>query len=74
MQFDSFSDFIAMGGYGIYVWSSMLVTFLGLGAIALEASWSRQKIKQEARAQQARTQRIQRAKGASTQQQSSHTS
>jgi len=22
MQFDSFSDFIAMGGYGFYVWLS----------------------------------------------------
>jgi len=70
MQFDSFNDFINMGGYGVYVWSSMLVTFLGLGALALEASWVRRKISQEARAQQARAERIQRAKAASTAQSS----
>ncbi|MCO4321692.1 heme exporter protein CcmD [Aliidiomarina quisquiliarum] len=70
MYFDSFSAFIHMGGYGVYVWSSMFVTFFGLGALALEASWARRKITQEARAQQARAERIQRAKSASTQQQS----
>ena len=67
MQFDSFSSFIAMGGYGVYVWSSMLVTFVGLGALALETKWVRRTLKQEAQAQQARAQRIQRAKRASTQ-------
>lgn len=74
MQFDTFSSFIAMGGYGVYVWSSMFVTFFGLGALAFEVHWGRRKIKQEAQAQQARTQRIQRAKSASTQQHSSQVS
>jgi heme exporter protein D len=27
IYFDSFSDFIAMGGYGAYVWSSFAITF-----------------------------------------------
>lgn len=27
MIWDSWSDFFAMGGYGLYVWGSFLVTF-----------------------------------------------
>ena len=30
MNFQSFSDFLAMGGYGLYVWGSMGVTAAGL--------------------------------------------
>jgi heme exporter protein D len=26
-MWDSWSDFVAMGGYGVYVWGSYLVTF-----------------------------------------------
>ncbi len=33
MQWASWSDFWAMGGYGLYVWGSYLVTFV---AIVLE--------------------------------------
>jgi heme exporter protein D len=32
-MWDSWSDFVAMGGYGLYVWGSYLVTF---ALIALE--------------------------------------
>jgi len=28
----SFGDFLAMGGYGFYVWGAYAVTFLGLAA------------------------------------------
>ncbi|MCC5855573.1 MAG: heme exporter protein CcmD [Idiomarina sp.] len=62
MQFDSFSAFIDMGGYGLYVWSAFFVTFFALGLLALEAVMVRQKLIKEARAQQARAERIQRAK------------
>ena len=34
MQFDSFSDFIAMGGYGFYVWLSFgTCAFILLGIL-----------------------------------------
>jgi heme exporter protein D len=32
MQWNSFSDFIQMGGYGFYVWGSYGVTFVLLAA------------------------------------------
>ncbi|TRW50274.1 heme exporter protein CcmD [Aliidiomarina halalkaliphila] len=62
MQFDSWSAFIAMGGYGVYVWSAFFVTFLCFGLLALEAVWRRTKLRDEARKQQARQQRIEKAK------------
>jgi heme exporter protein D len=33
MNWHSVNDFLAMGGYGLYVWGSVLVVFLG---VALE--------------------------------------
>ncbi|MDR9828178.1 heme exporter protein CcmD [Vibrio sp. FNV 38] len=30
MHFDSFSDFIAMGGYSAYVWSAFGITYLAM--------------------------------------------
>lgn len=35
MQWGSWSEFWAMGGYGFYVWGSYLVTFAGLVAEVL---------------------------------------
>jgi heme exporter protein D len=37
MHWHSFQEFIAMGGYGLYVWSSFGITFLlmGIEVIAL---------------------------------------
>ena len=32
MQWNSFSEFISMGGYGFYVWASYGVTFVLLAA------------------------------------------
>ena len=37
MQFDSFADFIAMGGHGPYVWMAYGATFLVLAACYLQA-------------------------------------
>lgn len=31
MHWHSFQEFIAMGGYGLYVWSSFGITFLLMG-------------------------------------------
>ena len=39
MRWESWADFWAMGGYGVYVWGSMGVTFL---LMALEVFLARQ--------------------------------
>lgn len=46
MNWGSLEDFLAMGGYGFYVWGSYIVT---LAAIALEL-WSLRQRKLRARA------------------------
>ena len=40
MQFDSFADFLNMGGYAFYVWLSFGVTFLAMGIIAIPVSYT----------------------------------
>lgn len=42
-QFDSISDFFAMGGYGFYVWLSYGLTFLACGLLIWQ---SKREIKQ----------------------------
>ncbi|BCL70678.1 putative Cytochrome c-type biogenesis protein CcmD [Vibrio nigripulchritudo MADA3029] len=42
MHFDSFSDFLAMGGYASYVWGAFGITFLSM-LILLFASIKRSK-------------------------------
>ncbi|WP_026972651.1 heme exporter protein CcmD [Aliagarivorans marinus] len=44
MQFDSFSDFVAMGGYGFYVWLSFGCTLLTLGAVVVDSIFKRQAL------------------------------
>lgn len=44
MQFDSFSDFVAMGGYGFYVWLSFGCTLLTLGAVVVDSILKRQAL------------------------------
>lgn len=62
MQFNSIQEFVAMGGYGLYVWLSF-----GLGLLSLVilwwSSWSTKKrLFKQVIAEQARQQRIQHAK------------
>ncbi|WP_334048301.1 heme exporter protein CcmD [Alteromonas gracilis] len=37
MQFESFVDFLAMGGYAFYVWLSFGVTFVAMAIIAVQS-------------------------------------
>lgn len=58
-QFNSISEFFAMGGYGFYVWLSYGVTFL---AVAILIWQSKQEIKNTlklAKKEQARESRLQ---------------
>lgn len=63
-QFDSFADFIAMGDYGIYVWSSFGATFLCLAILTWHTFYVRKTLKREALKQLARLERIQAARAA----------
>ncbi|KZN41953.1 MULTISPECIES: heme exporter protein CcmD [Pseudoalteromonas] len=62
MQFESLSDFIAMGGYGFYVWlsyGSCAGIILGL---LFSSLYENKKLKQEVKSQMAREERIKKAK------------
>ncbi|MES2149434.1 MAG: heme exporter protein CcmD [Pseudomonadota bacterium] len=55
MIWESWRDFVAMGGYGLYVWGSMGVVF---GALAIELALVRQRgqsVRRELRAAMRRT-------------------
>lgn len=61
MAFDSFSAFIAMGGYAQYVWASFVLSFVVLLALLLEAIWKRRRLFKQLQQQQARQKRMQAA-------------
>ncbi|MDE1221257.1 heme exporter protein CcmD [Vibrio aestuarianus] len=62
MHFDSFSDFLAMGGYAGYVWSAFGITFLSM-LILLAVSMKRGKtLLQDVQAKVDRQARIDAAK------------
>lgn len=62
MQFDSFSDFIAMGGYGFYVWLSFGTCALILLGILFSSLNDTKRILTSVQQQAAREQRIKQAK------------
>jgi heme exporter protein D len=61
MQFSSFSEFLAMGGYGFYVWLSYGVS---LGLLVLLAVMSKQRHQKVVKQLQARDKREQKLKQA----------
>jgi len=61
MQFDSFSDFIAMGGYGFYVWLSFGTCALILLGILLSSLNDTKRILASVQQQADREQRIKQA-------------
>lgn len=62
MQFESFSEFLAMGGYGFYVWLSFGSCALILVGILISSLADGKKLKQAVKAQMAREARIKKAK------------
>ncbi len=62
MQFDSFSDFIAMGGYGFYVWLSFGTCALILFGILLNSLRDTKRIMASVEQQIIREERIKKAK------------
>lgn len=58
MHFQSFSEFLAMGGYGFFVWLSFGITYvLLLGLIAVSV-YQQKQFKQQLKATIAREQRV----------------
>lgn len=62
MQFDSFSDFIAMGGYGFYVWLSFSTCALILLGILFSSLRDKKQILASVEQQIARETRIKNSK------------
>ncbi|MDT7525331.1 MULTISPECIES: heme exporter protein CcmD [Idiomarinaceae] len=62
MAFDSWYDFIDMGGYGFYVWLAYGVTLLALTILVMHGLRTRKQLQQQAVQQQQRQQRLARRK------------
>ncbi|WP_404402023.1 heme exporter protein CcmD [Idiomarina seosinensis] len=60
MAFDSFSDFVQMGGYGFYVWLSFFLTFLVIAVLALDAAIGRRRLQRQSQALQRRKARLEK--------------
>ena len=58
MQFDSFSAFLAMGGYGFYVWMAVAFSVISLGILTLNAVFKRRAIIAEIKNKHARMLRM----------------
>jgi heme exporter protein D len=58
MYFQSFSEFWAMGGYGLFVWLSFGITYLLLAALIGYSHYQHAQFKHQLRARLAREQRV----------------
>ncbi|WP_281561043.1 heme exporter protein CcmD [Thalassomonas sp. RHCl1] len=61
MQFDSFSDFLHMGGYGFYVWLSYGVGFVLLLLLVLISKTQHNSVKQQIAKRQQREAKLRQA-------------
>lgn len=58
MHFQSFSEFLAMGGYGFFVWLSFGITYLLLAGLITISVYQQSQFKQQLKATIAREQRV----------------
>ncbi|MDX1538579.1 heme exporter protein CcmD [Arsukibacterium sp.] len=58
MHFQSFSDFLAMGGYGFFVWLSFGITYLLLLGLIVISVYQQKQFKQQLKATIARELRV----------------
>ncbi|GAL08764.1 heme exporter protein CcmD [Photobacterium aphoticum] len=58
MHFDSFSDFLAMGGYGPYVWAAYGISFAALLWIMFSSLNTKRRLAADIKNKIAREQRI----------------
>lgn len=62
MEFTSLSDFLAMGGYGFYVWLAFGVSLTSLVWIIVDTRLTRRRILQQVRSNIERNKRIRAAR------------
>jgi len=62
MQFESFSDFINMGGYGFYVWLSFGVTAILLALLIFNSRAGHQQIIKDIASRQQREDKLRQAR------------
>ncbi|MCE2571483.1 heme exporter protein CcmD [Motilimonas eburnea] len=62
MEFTSLSDFLAMGGYGFYVWLAFGVSLTSLVWIIVDTRLTRRRILQQVRSNIERNKRIKAAR------------
>ncbi|QYJ75653.1 MULTISPECIES: heme exporter protein CcmD [Shewanella] len=58
MQFESFTDFINMGGYAFYVWLAYGVTFTSLATLIILSTRQKSKVLTEIAKKIAREERL----------------
>lgn len=59
MFFESWQDFLQMGGYGFYVWLSYGISFAAIVILAIQSYRDKNAVLREVRREQAREQRVQ---------------
>jgi heme exporter protein D len=72
MQFNSFSDFINMGGYGFYVWLSFGAAALILTLLLISSKAGHQKIITQIAKRKQREDKLRHAKNVRKQQNEQH--
>ena len=59
MFFESWQDFLQMGGYGFYGWLSYGISFAAIVILAIQSYRDKSAVLREVRREQAREQRVQ---------------
>ena len=62
MQFESLSEFLSMGGYGLYVWLSFGGAIISLGGLVVMSRWGRKRLIDAIGQEQQRRARIKAAR------------
>ncbi|MCZ8531457.1 heme exporter protein CcmD [Alteromonas sp. PRIM-21] len=62
MQFESFADFLAMGGYAFYVWLSFGVTFVAMAIVAVQSFIKHRSLLKQVVVEKERKARIKKAR------------
>ncbi len=62
MQFESFAEFLNMGGYAFYVWLSFGVTFVAMALIAIQSFIKHRNLMKQVVVEQERKARIKKAR------------
>ena len=66
MFFQSWSDFINMGGYGFYVWLSYSISFVAMIILAIQSVKGRKTVLKEVLREQQRETRLNQANKGNT--------